>query len=307
MAHGMRVLVTGSQGTLGKPLVKELRDRGHLVLGADIKHGAGWEQRTDVAEHRQVDELFNGAGFQVCYHLAAEFGRKNGQEYYEQLWRTNCIGTRNIIDACLRYDVHLIFASSSEVYGSECVFLNESTLETYVPSFHNEYALSKYTNERQINIAQKNQGLKATILRFFNAYGPGEEYNEYRSVVCLFVYSLLKGYPITIYKDYHRVFMYVDDWARTTVNVLDSLDTLKGQVINIGGEEYVSVEHLAVQIMELLGQKGYTVYYEDKEKSNTVNKRPNIEKAKLLLNHQCKVKLAEGLPLTIDWMRKRYA
>src|SRR5882724_5226618 len=143
-----RILVTGSAGTLGSRLVTELRARGHEVTGADLRHWPG-EIRTDICEWRQVKKAFLSSRAQICYHLAGEFGRVNGDHYWEQLWRTNCIGTKNIIEACRNYNTRLIFASSSEAYGDladRFPVLNEDLLNDTgiltiheTPNFHNEY------------------------------------------------------------------------------------------------------------------------------------------------------------------------
>jgi len=98
-----RILVTGSDGTLGRPLVAELRRRGHTVTGCDLHHGADEQGiRADVREHRQLERVMREAGpFDYVYHLAAEFGRLNGEEYYETLWTTNVIVStllRSIVD-----------------------------------------------------------------------------------------------------------------------------------------------------------------------------------------------------------------
>lgn len=305
----MKILVTGSQGTLGQKLVKELESRGHDVWGCDLYHGEKKEIRCDISEARQVERVFSQVRPEAVYHLAAEFGRNNGQQYYEQLWKTNCVGTRNIIEGCIKYTAHLIFASSSEAYGdgADTGDLKEELLTHYVPKFHNEYALTKYTNEKQIQIAIKNNGLKATILRFFNAYGPGEEYNDFRSVVCLFIYRLMKGLPITVYQNYHRVFMYVDDWARSVANVCERTDRFyNGDVFNIGGDEYKSIEELVEMIVRKLGGTRSTITLLPKEIANITNKRPDISRAKLHLCHDNTVDLDRGLDLTIHWMKQRY-
>lgn len=308
------ILVTGSQGTLGRKLVKELESRGHYVFGCDLHHGEKNEIRADVAEMRQVDRVFDTVRPEVVYHLAAEFGRNNGQQYYEQLWKSNAIGTRNIIEASTRTGTHLVFASSSEAYGDTAEdgkALHEDILLTQVPNFHNEYALSKWTNERQIQIASQNSNLKATTLRFFNAYGPGEEYNGFRSVVCLFIYRLLHNLPITVYENYHRVFMYVDDWARTVANVADRTDRLEMipahlRVFNIGGEEYVSIEELVEKLKKLIPETKSLITILPKEQANITNKRPNNNRAESWLDHRCLFDLEYGLPLTVEWQRKRY-
>src|SRR5882724_8057093 len=199
----MRILVTGSAGTLGTRLVTELRVRGHEVTGADLRHWPG-ERRMDIRIWRQVKDAIDIGCYDVCYHLAGEFGRVNGEHYHEQLWETNCIGTHNVIQACADRRVRLIFASSSEAYGDLADTgkdLNEYRLYTEVPKFNNEYSLTKWAGEQQIRIAQRNHGLNATILRFFNVYGPGEYYSDYRSVVCLFIYRAMKGLPITVYSE----------------------------------------------------------------------------------------------------------
>lgn len=308
----MRILITGSEGTLGRKLRAELESRGHVVWGCDLKHNENPRHtRADICDIRQLERALHDSNPDVVYHLAAEFGRNNGEEYYEQLWRSNAIGTRNLIEWCTRLGLHLIFASSSEAYGdvADQGDLYEDILLTHVPKFHNEYALSKYTNEKQIEIAVRNRGLQATILRFFNAYGPGEEYNPYRSVVCLFIYRLLKGLPITVYKDYHRVFMYVDDWARTVANVAERVSNKQidnGQAYNIGGEEYCSIEELVAKILPLIGGSKSTITLLPKEKANITNKRPNNSKARIYLGHNPVTTLDQGLPPTIEWMLNRY-
>lgn len=329
----MRILITGSQGILAGPLRRQLEMKGHDVYGCDLKHSDDPKEiRADVSEPNQLARAVEKSEPDVIYHLAAEFGRINGHEYPEQLWRTNCLGTRHVIDACVRHKAKLVFASSSEAYGelpepsgmpeirlpeSFTVPLNENDLDRIAPSFHNEYALTKWTNERQINIAANNRGLKAVILRFFNAYGPGETYSPYRSVVCLFCYRLMKGLPITVYKNYHRVFMYVDDWARTVARVADayipSEDSTRPEllrrvpVFNVGGKEYCSVEELKDKIVKMLDGSDSKIAYLGKDKdANVTNKQPDISLAEKVLGHDPSITLDEGLPLTIAWLRKKY-
>ena len=85
----MRILVTGSQGTLGRPLVKELRKRGHEVWGCDLQHQRDENYiRADVSNYRQLERVFEQS-YDYVYHLAAEFGRINGEEYYDCLLYTS--------------------------------------------------------------------------------------------------------------------------------------------------------------------------------------------------------------------------
>ena len=190
----MRILVTGSLGTLGRPLVEELRGRGHDVWGCDLSHdGDPYYVRADVADYRQLGWAFNASQPDFVYHLAAEFGRLNGEQYTEQLWRTAAIGTRNVLDLCYEHDARLGFASSSEIYGElERDWLHEDDSKADI--LHpNEYALSKWTGERQCLAHSQRFGTEVTRLRFFNAYGPGEAFHPFRSVVALFCHKALNG------------------------------------------------------------------------------------------------------------------
>lgn len=324
----MRILITGSEGVLGSTLKKELRKRGHNVFGCDLMHAADEQvQRADIAERRQLSRVFEMSRPDLVYHFAAEFGRMNGQEYYEQLWKTNCIGTRNVIEECIKAKAKMVFASSSEAYGMADDYapkdqdFQERWLDIYAPQFHNEYALTKYTNERQITMAARNEKLDACILRFFNAYGPGEPYSPYRSVVCLFTYRLLKGLPITIYRNYYRTHMFINDWCQGVANISNedvfnqigynrnwqgSGNTPYVPVFNIGGEEYESVEALGDKIVKLIGGTKSEISYLDAEKANVVSKKPDNFLAKLWLGHNPTTTLNEGLPPTIEWIRQKY-
>lgn len=302
----MRILVTGSQGTLGRPLVAELRMRGHSVAGADLEHGP-YVFRTDIAEARQVERTFAHVRPDVCYHLAGEFGRRNGQEFYEQLWKTNCLGTRNIIESCLEHHTRLIFASSSEAYGSlaDEGQLDEWLLDRNVPQFHNEYALTKFTNEQQIRIAIRNDGLDATILRFFNVYGPDEFYTPYRSVICQFIYKMLHAMPITVYTGSSRSFLYVDDWTRVVANVLD-VKTVSGEAFNIASPMSYTMDLVYHMVMREVGDTHHQETFIECEDANVRDKRPSIKKATDALGLRGTVTLEEGIRKTVEWMRGEY-
>lgn len=283
--------------------MRELTRRGHAVIGCDIKHQASEKEiRCDIADYRQLDSLLSKGQFEMVFHLAAEFGRINGELYYEQVWQSNVVGTRNILELQKRYGFKLIFASSSEIYGD----LREPILfESLNPGpISNDYALSKWVNEQQISNFRKRYQNQIMTLRFFNAYGPGEYYTPYRSVVCLFCYRALHDLSYEVYENYHRVFMYIDDFIPTLANCADKF--IDGEVINIGGKEYRSVKELSDIILNTLEKKDSKVIYLPEDKHNIVNKRPCIEKANALLGHNPKVVLEEGIRYTLNWMKLIY-
>ena len=162
-----KILISGVMGTLGRPLRRELVRRGHEVWGLDLQHQAEQQYyRADVASYRQLERAFE-QDYDFVYHLAAEFGRINGEEYYDTLWTTNVIGTRHILEFQKHKNFKLIFASSSEIYGdqhkdilSEDLPLNQSIIQ------HNDYAVTKWVNEIQVMNFEKRFGNPVVRLRF---------------------------------------------------------------------------------------------------------------------------------------------
>lgn len=297
-----RIVVTGHLGTIGQPLVAALRAAGHAVLGIDIRHhhdGA----RADVAEFRQLAAAVP-PDTDLVYHLAAEFGRHNGEDYYEQVWRSNVIGTKNVLRLQRERGFRLIFASSSEVYGERSEEWLAEDLPLSAAALTNDYAISKLVNEAQIANAIRQWGAQAMVLRFFNAYGPGEAYHAYRSVVCLFAYRALKGLPYTVYDGYYRVFQYIDDLVATLASAATQFHA--GETINVGGVEYRSVRSLHEEICAHVRVDSALVTFLPEEKHNVVSKRPDISKARRLLGHDPKVMLDEGIIRTLDWLKRAY-
>lgn len=296
----MRILVTGSQGTLGIPLVKELRKRGHDVYCTDLKHERDDNyKRCDISEYRQLQKVFFKQ-FDIVYHLAAEFGRMNGEEYYEKVWKSNVIGTRNLLEIQGYAKFKLIFASSSEIYGdSKELILKETTAPAQQK---NDYAISKWVNEIQCKNFRERHGNEIMTLRFFNAYGPGEYYTNYRSVCCLFCYRALHNIPYDVYEGYHRVFMYIDDFIPTLANACEKF--VDGEVINIGGVEYRSVEDLHNIIVKETGKNVGKL--RSKDYHNVVNKRPSVVKAMQMLGHKPITPLEKGIKSTVEWMKEVY-
>lgn len=221
------------------------------------------------------------------------------------MWQTNVIGTRDVLELQKRKGFRLIFASSSEIYGdkhqqilTEDIPLNKSIIQ------HNDYATTKWVNEVHIMNFEKRHGIETVRCRFFNAYGLREHYHHYRSVVCVFCYRALHNIPWQVYEGYHRVFMYIDDFIPTLANVCENFKA--GEVYTIGEEDFRSVKDLSDLILKHTGADGSLVEYLPEDKHNTMNKRPDITKAKRDFGHSPKVVLEEGIPKTIEWMNRVY-
>jgi dTDP-glucose 4,6-dehydratase len=257
--------------------------------------------RGDVSDYRELQRVFEAYEPTACFHLAAEFGRHNGERHYSRTWETNLIGTRNVLEMCAEFDARLIFASSSEIYGDcEADWLYEDLSKERPLHQPNEYALSKWANEVQIVNFSKRHDLDAVRLRFFNAYGPGEHYHPYRSVIALFCHRALNGIPWTVYKGYSRTFMFIDDFTPTLANVLER--GRRGEVYNIGGEDYRSVEELSDLILAETGADPGLVSYLPEDVHNVKSKRPDNTRSRRDLGHDPSVTIEEGVPLTLEWM-----
>jgi len=313
------ILVTGGLGAVGTYLVKELRGRGHNVFVADVLHHHDPQHaRCDVGEFHQVERLWTGGGwangyspighrFDYVYHLAAEFGRWNGEDYYENVWRTNAVGTKNILRMQEREGFRAIYFSSSEVYGDFDGVMSEDIMDTVEIKQMNDYAMSKWVNEMQVLNSAAQFGSESVRIRLFNTYGPGEVYNPYRSVICLFCYRLLHDIPVTVYRGYKRTSTYITDMARTLANVTATF--VPGEVYNIGGEDFHTIEEAAEIILRLTGKVGKErelVTYKSEEILTARQKKVDCAKARRDLKHETTVSLEAGIANTLDWMRNVY-
>jgi dTDP-glucose 4,6-dehydratase len=301
----MKILVTGGRGVVGKPLSEELARRGHQVWIADRMHSHESNYfRFDVSEFHQVERVLTQQDFDYVYHLAAEFGRRNGEDFYENLWKANAIGTKNILRMQERLKFRMIFFSSSEVYGDYRDVMYEDVMDRVAIKQMNDYAMSKWVNEMQILNSASNFGTETVRVRLFNTYGPGEYYSDYRSVICLFVYRALHDIPYTVYTEHKRTSSYVDDTVRTLANIAEKFKP--GEVYNIAGSELHDMKQVSDIILDYLGKDDSLVRYEDKQDDTTLLKLVDASKAIKDLDHKSTVPLSEGIPRTIEWQKGVY-
>ncbi len=147
----MKILVTGGLGAVGAPLTGLLRERGHEVWVLDRPHDqgvkGGYYFRCDVGEFRQLENVFDRVPFDFVFHTAAEFGRINGEDFYETMWRTNAVGTKNMIRLQEKRRFRMVVFSSSEIYGDWDALMLEETPDQNPIRQMNDYAISKWVND----------------------------------------------------------------------------------------------------------------------------------------------------------------
>ena len=233
----MKILVTGSAGFIGSALSIKLLDRGDSVIGIDnhnnyydpalkesrlsrhINHKNYNHINMDIENQKAVEELFNEHQFDGVAHLAAQAGVRYSIENPLKYVKTNMVGFGHILEGCRYGNVaHLVYASSSSVYGSN----------TKIPfSVHDNvdhpislYAASKKANELMAHTYSHLYNLPTTGLRFFTVYGPWDRPDM---ALQKFTKSILAGEKIQVfnYGKHRRDFTYIDDIVEGVIRVLD--------------------------------------------------------------------------------------
>jgi dTDP-glucose 4,6-dehydratase len=305
-----RVLVTGGAGFIGTNLVNELTRRDHEVIALDLYHTERDNYiRADVRNFRQLERVFEKWNFDYVYHLAAEYGRWNGEDYYENLWATNVIGTKHLIRLQEELKFRMILFSSAEVYGDydgimgEDVMINNPIKDTYQM---NDYAISKWAGELMVKNSATMFGTETVIVRPVNCYGPHEHYTPYRGFIPKFIYHALFNKPYVVYKGHKRIIDFVEDTCSTFANILDNF--IPGEAYNVGGkaEWEMSIEEYSELILKAVGRDSSLVTYKESEPFTTKVKHMDFSKAVKDLKHDPQVPPEEGIRRTVEWMKWYY-
>ena len=301
------ILVTGGRGFIGTNLTQELRVRGNQVWTCDILQGEDPQHyRADVGIYQQMDALFRQHSFDLVYHLAAEYGRWNGEDHYQNLWHTNVIGTKNMLRLQEQHRFRMVFFSSAEVYGDYDGLMSEDVMDRVPIRQMNDYAITKWAGELQCLNHAEMFGVHVVRVRPVGCYGPHEYYSRYRGVIPIFVYRALTGQKITVHRGHKRIFDYVEDTCRTFANIVDNF--LPGEVYNVGSKEewVISIEELSDIVLKETGASPSLVEYRGQEDFTTRVKVVDFSKARRDLKHDPQVDINEGIRRYVAWARQVY-
>jgi len=231
------ILITGSAGFIGSALTIRLLDRGDSVVGIDnhndyydpnlkearlqrfINHPNYIHFRTDIEDKKSMEELFLQYKFESVVNLAAQAGVRYSIENPMAYIKSNLVGFGNILEGCRHNNVkHLVYASSSSVYGSNTKM--PFSVHDNVDHPLSLYAASKKSNELMAHTYSHLYNLPTTGLRFFTVYGP---WGRPDMALFKFTKAIIEGKKIQVfnYGKHRRDFTYIDDIVEGVIRVLD--------------------------------------------------------------------------------------
>jgi UDP-glucuronate 4-epimerase len=264
----VRVLVTGVAGFIGMHCALRLIERGDEVVGVDnlspyysvdlkrarlrqIPSGRLSWHELDIADGAALGRLFDDTKPDAVLHLAAQAGVRYSLQNPGSYIQANLVGFANLLECCRRHKPgHLVFASSSSVYGSNTKLpYSESDNVDHPVSL---YAATKKSNELMAHAYSHLFGIDTTGLRFFTVYGP---WGRPDMSPWLFADAIMQGRPIQVFNhgDMQRDFTYIDDIVEGTLRVLDKPS--RYAIYNIGNHSPVQLLDYVAAMEHALGRK----------------------------------------------------
>jgi nucleoside-diphosphate-sugar epimerase len=297
----MKILITGGAGFVPSSLADKLLENplNQVVLIDNfltgIKKNIPIHQNCtfyegDVNVWSQIEPIFQKYKFDYVFHYAAVVGVKRTLENPIMVL-DDIQGIKNILDLCKNSSIKRVFySSSSEVYG-EPVHLpqNEETtpLNSRLP-----YAIVKNVGESYFKSYFQEYGLKYTIFRFFNTYGPKQSEDF---VMSKFIKAALKNKDITLYGDglQTRTFCYIDDNVEACLNTLKDEKFANG-VYNIGNDKLITIKELAEIIIKLTNSKSKIVHLPPLPEGDMTRRQPDISKMREILGREL-IQINDGI------------
>ncbi len=331
------ILVTGAAGFIGYHLSKRLLDDGCRVVGVDnlneyydarlkldrldqLKQYDRFQfHKVDLADKDKLDALFSEAAFDVVVNLAAQAGVRYSLENPQAYVNSNLVGFVNILECCRYGQVqHLVFASSSSVYGAN----------TKMPfSVHHNvdhpvslYAATKKANELMAHTYSHLFDLPCTGLRFFTVYGP---WGRPDMALFLFADAIMAGRPIKVFNHgrMQRDFTYIDDIVEGVVRVMGSIPEpdlnwsgndpdpansyARYKLYNIGNNNPVKLSEFIRTIETALGRKAEKEYLE-MQAGDVLATYADIDDLTKAVGFKPSTSLAEGIEKFVDWYKSYY-
>lgn len=306
----MKVLVSGGAGFLGSHLCESLVNDGHEVICVD-NFGSGRRRNLrDIDSERlrvieaDVRKSITLPPVDRLYHLASRASPADFTEFPVRIALTNTEGTRQLLDHAVASDARMVFASTSEVYGDPEVHPQPEGYNgnVNIRGPRGCYDESKRFGETLTVAYEEQYNLDIRTARIFNTYGPRMREDDGR-VVPTFVTQALRGDDLTVYDDglQTRSFCYVSDTIDGLRDLMEQ-DGSQGAVVNIGRESEIQIRTLAEKVLQVC-QSASSICHEQKPPDDPSRRKPDLRRAKRMLNWQPTVDLNDGLERTINYYK----
>ena len=328
----MKALVTGAAGFIGASLSGALLKRGHNVIGIDnlndyydvslkearlklLQRDTNFQfQKLDISNRPEMEKLFSARSFDTVVHLAAQAGVRYSIENPQTYVESNLVGFGNILEGCRKGQTpHLIYASSSSVYGANTTlpFMETDNVDHPISL----YAATKRANELMAHAYSHLYGLATTGLRFFTVYGP---WGRPDMALFKFTRSILSGEPIPVYNRGQMVrdFTYIDDVVEGVIRVIDKppritvvsegiATTVPWRIYNIGNSCRVQLMDYISTLERELGKQA-RVRLLPMQDGDVPATEADIGKLETDFGYRPQVKVEEGIARFVAWYRAYY-
>jgi len=313
-----RILITGAAGFIGSHVAERLLERGDQVTGVDdfntyyepaikrrnvaqaLVHPNYTLHETDICDEPGIMDLFRQTRPEVVVHLAARAGVRPSLTDPNLYHRVNVIGSQHILDACRSINVsHLVFASSSSVYGgcTEVPFREDNPVHRPI----SPYAATKRMNELQAHVYSHVYGLNVTMLRFFTVYGPRQRPDM---AIHKFTQLILNGEPVPVFGDGSsaRDYTYIDDILDGVIKAVDK--PFRYEIFNLGESHTTRLSELVDLIARHVG-KPAKIKPLPPQPGDVEITYADIEHARQLLGYSPKTSMDEGVGRFVAWYKQQ--
>jgi UDP-glucuronate 4-epimerase len=333
----LKILVTGTAGFIGNALALRLLERGDEVIGVDnldpyydvelkkarlarvAGHSGFVDLRIDIGDRAAMESAFAEHRPQRVVNLAAQAGVRYSLINPHAYVNTNLVGFTNILEGCRHNGVeHLVYASSSSVYGANTV--QPFSVHHNVDHPLSLYAASKKANELMAHTYAHLYDLPVTGLRFFTVYGP---WGRPDMALFLFTKAILEGRPIDVfnYGQHRRDFTYVDDIVEGVIRTLDQVATPNAdwsgdapdpgtsrapyRLYNIGNQQPVELMHYIQVLEECLGRKAERNLL-PLQPGDVPDTYADVEDLVRAVDYRPRTSVEEGVARFVEWYREFY-
>lgn len=296
-----KILVTGSNGTIGTALCEALLNENYEIVCVDLKPNK-WNERinkltiiSDLRYHENLEKL--PKDFDLVIHLAAN-ARVYDLVENPALARDNFETVFNVLEFCRKNKIKkFIFASSREVYGNlKNIKLSEE--EADIRNCESPYTATKISGEALAHAYKQCYGLDFIIIRFSNVYG---KYDESDRVIPLFIKLTKENKDLTVFgKDKLLDFTYIDDAVLGVMKCISNFEIAKNNIFNIASGDGIKIKEVAEMIQHEMGGKNKIIISGNRT-GEVIRFIADISKAKEILGYLPTMGIEKGIKLAIKW------